>query len=116
LRLGVVLLRGKAMAEEYVEIKLDPAAYSVGAVLSTSYWLAESFLITVQSHDPELVVRILSREGQVPTRDDVDQIMTRLTDEELRARFRSQFHDIEKIIVEKAFSPLSGTASGQHGV
>lgn len=86
------------------EIEIDSDTYSEEAVLSTSYWFAKDFIISVKSKDSNKTLNIESRNCNSFSKDNIDEILIRLTDEELRKRFRQQFKEIETLIVKKAFA------------
>ena len=87
-------------------IDLDPNTYSVDAVLTTSYWYASRFVIQVVHSTPRLCISIRSQNLEPITQDIVDEILIRLTDEELRVRLRRQFAEMETLIVRTAFAPV----------
>ena len=98
---------------EALIIDLDPAVYSPEAVLATSYHFADRCVIKALGSDKTLRVSISSpRLGFPLSQSTIDEIVVRLTDEELRARLRKQFAQLETAVVSKAFAAVQNTGQG----
>ena len=87
-------------------LELDSNSYSVDALLATSYWFANSLIIKIVQSSPRAIISIQSKEPEPITQDVINEILVRLTDEELRFRLRQQFSAIETSIVQAAFAPV----------
>lgn len=86
----------------FYEVELDPDVYSDEAVLSTAYWFSNKFIIL----KTKTSLKISLKDGNALGENEVNSILIRLADEELRIRLRKQFHEIEKVIIKKAFSSV----------
>lgn len=98
---------------EAVIIDLDSAVYSPEAILATSYHYADRCVIMALSSDKSLKLSISSpRPGFLLSQNTIDEIVVRLTDEELRARLRKQFAQLETAVVSKAFAAVQYAGQG----
>lgn len=88
-------------------IHLDKEIYSTVAVLSTSLELADKFTIVIVNSDPTLTINVTCCDGGVLDMHAEKLFFESLAQSELRTRLRTLFAPVEKLIVEKAFAPIS---------
>lgn len=88
------------------EIRFDANVYTKEALLATAYWCADRVLAEILSAGSFFVVRL-----SLPGGKDVDQALaeefqTMAVHNQIRHQLKKAFGDLEKVIVEKAFSPI----------
>ena len=88
-------------------ISLDKETYSTSAILSTSLELSDKFTIKIANSEPELRIEVVCCDGYVWDEYADKLFFETLAQSELRARLRTMFAPVEKLIVEKAFAPIS---------
>jgi His-Xaa-Ser system protein HxsD len=101
------------MPDAETVLELDVGTYSADAILATSYWFAKNIIIKTVQSSPQIILSIRSRDSEPITQKTIDEILVRLTDEELRYRLRQRFAAIETSIVQAAFAPAQ-TAQDHH--
>lgn len=88
-------------------ITIDREVYSSDALLITSIELSAKLTVIILDSAQGFRVEIKCCDG-VSWNEELEKLFfENLTQAELRVRLRTMFAPVEKIIVEKAFSPLS---------
>lgn len=90
-------------------ITFDSTVYSSDALLNTAYWCANQFQVDIKAGSPHNIysVTITPHKNNTLTQDFLDSFIAMVTHNEIRIRLRSNFKELETLIVRKAFSPIS---------
>lgn len=88
-------------------IHLDKGTYSTTAVLTTSLELSDKLTIAILDSDREIKMEVTCCDGTIWNEDTEKLLFETLAQAELRTRLHNMFAPIEKLIVEKAFAPVS---------
>ena len=89
------------------EIRFDANVYTREALLATAYWCADRALAEILSAGSFFVVRLSLTGGKDVDQALAEEFQTMAVHNQIRHQLKNAFGDLEKVIVEKAFSPIS---------
>ena len=87
--------------------EFDDSVYSLDAVLATAYWCADMAIVEVHQEDNVLCAKVSPRNGKVLDSSFYETFQTMVVHNQIRHRLEERFAPLEKIIIEKAFAPVS---------
>ena len=86
---------------------LDKNIYSNEAVLATAYWCADKALVDIHQKDNAISVVITPRNGVLLDDGFYEKFQIMVVHNQIRHQLEEKFAPLEKVIVEKAFAPIT---------
>lgn len=88
-------------------LEFDNAVYSLDAVLATAYWCADTAIVEVNQKENLISAKLSPRTGKMLDPSFIETFQTMVVHNQIRHRLEEKFAPLEKIIIEKAFAPVS---------
>lgn len=88
-------------------LEFDKSVYSQDAILATAYWCADTAIVEVYQKDNVLCVKVSPRNGKSLDSSFYETFQTMVVHNQIRHQLEEKFAPLEKIIIEKAFAPIS---------
>ena len=88
-------------------LKFDNSVYSLDAVLATAYWCADTAIVEIDQKDNMICAKVSPRIGKTLDPSFFETFQTMVVHNQIRHRLEEKFAPLEKIIIEKAFAPVS---------
>lgn len=90
-----------------MKLEFDLAVYSLDAVLATTYWCADKVTVKITKDEKYIYAEITPHVGVSLDPSFYDTFQSMVVHNQIRKQLEEKFMPLEKIIIEKAFSPLS---------
>ena len=87
--------------------EFDKNVFSLDAVLATAYWCADKVVADIRDRDAKIEVELKPREGVALDEHFFEDFQTMGVHNQIRHRLEEKFAPLEKVIIEKAFSPVA---------
>ena len=87
--------------------EFDNSVYSLDAVLATAYWCADKAIVEVHQKGSVISAKVSPRNGKTLDSSFFETFQTMVVHNQIRHRLEEKFAPLEKIIIEKAFAPVS---------
>lgn len=87
--------------------EFDKNVFSLDAVRATAYWCADKAVADIGDTGAQIVVELKPRQGVVLDEHFYEDFQTMVVHNQIRHRLEEKFAPLEKVIVEKAFAPVT---------
>lgn len=88
-------------------LEFDNSVYSLDAVLATAYWCADKAIVEVHQKDNVICAMVSPRDGKTLDSSFFETFQTMVVHNQIRHRLEEKFAPLEKLIIEKAFAPVT---------
>lgn len=90
-------------------ILLDKNVYKLEALHATAYWCSDRIIANISDKGSSFEIILEPRVGHIIDEKAIEDFKVMLLHNQIRCQLQERFSELEKVIVEKAFSPVIGT-------